>query len=181
MASVALKNYVHAVLCHEDRASAETARRAWLPDVVHTALKEGCCVLCALRMVAVSRPLLYAVPRSALSTAVTAVLRDAGLDPCSTTSADGSPLEDPTCVACLGVLQGPALLRRPPPGATELSNLSAAQCVVRWGTMTPPSNVMPPAVPPVHVANWLDAVAGTVAHSGFDLSGGIALSLSGKA
>ena len=181
MASVALKNYVHSILCHEDRTSAETARRAWLPDVVHTALTEGCCVLCALRMVAVSRPLLYAVPRAALSTAVAAVLHDAGLEPRPISSADGAPRDDQTCVACLGVLQGPALFKRPPPGATELSNLSAAQCVVRWGTMSPPSNVVPPAAPPVHVANWLDAVTTTVAHSGFDLSGGIAVSLSGEA
>lgn len=179
MASTAVQQYLRILLCRGSRAASNAARRAWLPDVARAALSRGCCALCALRLAAISRTVLYQIPLSSVTAALLAVLDD--VSPANAEGPTGvSSLRDSACTACLGLLQGEALLRLPSPGANELANLSAAQCVVRWGSMTPPAALVPPPLPPLRVANWLDAVAAAVAHSGFDLSGGVAMSLSSQ-
>ena len=170
-----LRRYLHVLLCRGSRAESESHRRAWLPDVARSALSQGCCAICALRLAAISRPLLFHVPISALQVALLAVLDE--VSPVDTGTelyaSDTSP-----CIACLGLLQGNTLLSFPAPGSAELGNFSAAQCVVRWGTTTPPPTAIPAAAPPQRVSNWLDVLCAAVAHSGFDLSGGLALSMS---
>ena len=173
----AITSYLERVLYQNGRAQAESRGRVWLPDAVRVALQQGCCAICALRLVAVSRPLLYYVPPSVLHDALILLVTNAAPSSCSDTL-PGFNIK--TCVACLGLLQGDVLLRMPSPGVAELENMSAAQCVVRWGVTTPPQSLVPATLQPQRVANWVDRITAAVAHSGFDLSGGVSVSISSE-
>lgn len=165
----ALCKYLHHLLLKTPREAAEAARRAWAPESVRCALEEGCCVYCALRLAAVSRPALYRVPPQDLFDAVVSVISAACDAPLHVTSRRD-------CPACFGLLQGHALLRAPS-GAAALS-LSAAQCMSRWGSPTPPAYAIPTPEPLRRPLDWVNEAIAVLASSGYDLSSGVAVVLS---
>ena len=144
--------------------------------IAKAALMRGCCARCALRYAGLARKVLYQIPVQSVEAAVRRAVEYAG----EPSEASG---EFSVCEVCRGLLQGGAVVRFPreqsSPGERRhrAAAVSLGQQFGSDGKARGTKEESAALTPYERSDDWVWATACAVASSGYDLRGGVAISL----